>query len=145
MRIREMTEEDIPFVSSLDCDVFRTGWTEEQYRGELEKEFAHYYIAESQGVRVGFAGVWCIYETAEVSRIAVKSDMRRQGIGGALLNMLIEKARRSGCDRMMLEVRSGNASAERLYSRNGFSETALRRNYYVDGDALIMTLELSRL
>lgn len=144
MRIREMTAEDIPFVSALDGDVFRTGWTEEQYRGELEKEFAHYYIAESEGVSVGFAGVWCIYELAEVSRIAVRSDMRRHGIGGALLSMLIEKAKRSGCERMMLEVRSGNASAERLYSRNGFIETSLRRNYYVDGDALIMTLELNR-
>lgn len=140
-----MTAEDIPFVSSLDCDVFRTGWTEEQYRGELEKEFAHYYIAEADGVRVGFAGVWCIYETAEVSRIAVKRDMRKHGIGGALLSMLIEKARRSGCEKIMLEVRAGNTPAERLYIRNGFNETALRRNYYVDGDALIMTLVLNRL
>lgn len=145
MRIREMTAEDIPFVSGLDCSVFRTGWTYEQYRGELEKEFAYYYIAEDEGIPVGFAGVWCIYETAEVSRIAVRQDMRKRGIGGALLSMLIEKAKRSGCERVMLEVRDGNDSAQRLYSRSGFKETALRKNYYTDGDAVIMTLELNRL
>lgn len=140
-----MTAEDIPFVSGLDCSVFRTGWTYEQYMGELEKEFAYYYIAEDEGIPVGFAGVWCIYETAEVSRIAVRQDMRKRGIGGALLSMLIEKAKRSGCERVMLEVRDGNDSAQRLYSRSGFKETALRKNYYTDGDAVIMTLELNRL
>lgn len=145
MRIREMTAEDIPFVSGLDCSVFRTGWTNEQYRGEIEKEFAHYYIAEEEGIPVGFAGVWCIYETAEISRIAVRKDMRKQGIGGALLSMLIEKAKRRGCERIMLEVRDGNDSAQRLYAHSGFKETALRKNYYTDGDAVIMTLELKRL
>lgn len=145
MRIREMTEADIPFVSALDCEVFRTGWTQEQYRGELLKDFAHYYIAEEDGAPVGFAGVWCIYETAEVSRIAVSGDKREHGTGGALLNMLIEKARRSGCERVMLEVRDGNRAAQSLYSRNGFEKTAVRKNYYTDGDAVIMTLELEKI
>lgn len=137
-----MEVSDIPFVSELDCEVFSSGWSEEMYRGELSKDFSHYYIAEDDGEPVGFAGVWCIYETAEISRIAVAVNARKHGTGGALLHMLIEKAKRCGCERVILEVRDGNKPAQSLYEKKGFVTVSVRKKYYNDGDAVIMTLEL---
>ena len=93
-------------------------------------------------VIVGFAGIWCIYETAEIARIAVKADMRRRGIGAALMNSLIKHAGKKGCERILLEVNENNDAARKMYEKFGFVKIDIRKNYYKDGSAVIMQLDL---
>jgi ribosomal protein S18 acetylase RimI-like enzyme len=55
--------------------------------------------------------------------IAVVPDQRGKGIGRALLDAVEQEARRRGCAKITLEVRSDNALAMDLYRRCGFRNT----------------------
>ena len=55
-----------------------------------------------------------------VHDLAVRNAFRNQGIGGALLDGVAEKALSLGCCRVTLEVDYENEGARRLYERKGF-------------------------
>ncbi|HUE71800.1 MAG TPA: GNAT family N-acetyltransferase [Pirellulaceae bacterium] len=55
--------------------------------------------------------------------LAVAAEHRGKGIGRALLAAVEEEARRRGCAKITLEVRSDNALARDLYRRCGFRGT----------------------
>lgn len=52
--------------------------------------------------------------------LGVRKPWRRQGIGEALVQRVIERARATGLRRIDLEARADNAGAIRLYERLGF-------------------------
>jgi diamine N-acetyltransferase len=56
-----------------------------------------------------------------VSRMVVKSEYRNKGIGGIMLNFLIEHAKQLGYKEMPLGVDIDNYNARYLYEKNGFS------------------------
>ena len=64
---------------------------------------------------------WGGYPNAcEMARVAVHPDYRGRGFGSALLKMVFAVQKGRGYDCMQLLVSPGNASARRLYERNGF-------------------------
>jgi ribosomal protein S18 acetylase RimI-like enzyme len=67
---------------------------------------------------------------AELEIIAVRPELRRRGIGAALLRELVEAARRGEAQTMRLEVRRSNAPAIALYCGQGFRESGRRPGYY---------------
>ena len=62
----------------------------------------------------------------------------------ALLQVLVDEAKRQGASRMLLEVRVDNDPALALYQRFGFERMGLRKRYYQpEGiDAYTMSLDL---
>jgi ribosomal protein S18 acetylase RimI-like enzyme len=54
--------------------------------------------------------------------IYVEEAMRGKGYGGRLLELAEDEARRSGVDRMELNVAGDNDGARRLYERMGYTE-----------------------
>ena len=52
------------------------------------------------------------------------------GAAQQLLQMLLVKAKETGCEQVMLEVRESNAAARQLYRKNEFEELAVRKQYY---------------
>jgi ribosomal protein S18 acetylase RimI-like enzyme len=80
-------------------------------------------IAELDERPVGF--IFCVLgdrgrQTAHVTDIYVRPDVRGQGIGSALLAEVVEPAREAGLDHVSLEVLVRNSPARRLYERLGF-------------------------
>ncbi|MGB7537131.1 MAG: GNAT family N-acetyltransferase [Anaerolineales bacterium] len=59
----------------------------------------------------------------EVRRMSVRRDLRRRGIGGAILRRLIEDACASGCRRIILETTSDWKDAVAFYQKRGFCIT----------------------
>jgi ribosomal protein S18 acetylase RimI-like enzyme len=57
-----------------------------------------------------------------LSRLIVKSNHRNQGIGTALLNTLIEKARQLGFHEITVGVDKHNTRACYLYEKHGFDK-----------------------
>lgn len=74
------------------------------------------------GVAVCFLGfsTFAAKPLLNVHDLAVRDEFRGQGIGGALLDGVAEKAAALGCCRVTLEVDDGNEGARRLYERKGF-------------------------
>lgn len=137
-----MTLQDIPAALRIDRAAFAKSWSEKDFADELAKNYARYILLEANGEAVGYAGIWCIYETAELIRIAVHPSAQRKGFADALMREIPSLAAQSGCEHMLLEVRSSNAPAQSLYTKSGFHQIDLRRGYYDGEDAVIMEKKL---
>lgn len=83
----------------------------------------------------------------EVKGLAVDPARQGEGIGGALLDAGIERARKDGRRKLMLRVLGGNDGARRLYESRGFEvEGTLRGTFLLEGDYvddLFMALDLT--
>ncbi len=139
--ITTMTMEDLDKVMEVEKASFLTPWSRQAFVRELtENAFAVYVVGRLGSKVVGYAGMWLIINEAHVTNIAVHPSYRRRHFGERLLQELIDRAKRNNCDRMTLEVRTGNLGAQAMYRRFGFVEQGLRRRYYTDTgeDAIIM-------
>ena len=130
-------------IAQLEGELFGRGaWNANMVREELDAPARTYLLdvlgeAEQAVVR-GYA------EDAELMTIGVGKAYQRQGIAAALLQVLVDEAKRQGASRMLLEVRVDNDPALALYQRFGFERMGLRKRYYQpEGiDAYTMSLDL---
>lgn len=78
--------------------------------------------ADRIGVAVCFRGfsTFAGSPLINIHDLAVTAAHRRKGVGRALLEDILRRARDSGCAKVTLEVRDDNAAARRLYKRMGF-------------------------
>ncbi len=92
---------------------------------------------------VGFSGIWVLSDEAHITNIAVRQRYQRQGIGELLLIATIDLAKEMKASTMTLEVRASNIAAQNLYSKYGFTQVGIRRNYYLDNreDGILMSTE----
>lgn len=91
----------------------------------------------------GMAGIWMMVDEAHIVTIAVRSSLKRQGLGEQLLIRIIEMAQQLNAKIVTLEVRVSNTVAQALYKKYGFTVAGTRRKYYSDNgeDALIMSTD----
>ena len=134
IRYRKMRETDIKRVAELEKICFRTPWSYNSLLGELSNEVAYYVVAvdEEKDLVVGYAGTWIMFDESHMTNIAVDPDYRKQGIARAMILKLMEEALRKGAERMTLEVRENNHSAQRLYASLDFAYAGTRKRYYTD-------------
>ena len=99
-------------------------------------------IDEDEGGILGQIGVRHVLDELHVTTLAVRPERRRQGHARALVAAAL--AAFPEARRVHLEVRPSNAAARTLYEALGFATTGLRRRYYGDEDALLMTLDLKK-
>jgi ribosomal-protein-alanine N-acetyltransferase len=94
------------------------------------------------GEVAGFVIARPIPPEAELENIGVAVGYQRQGIGQRLMRVLAGELGRTGIEKLYLEVRASNASAQAFYRSIGFVQTGLRPSYYVDAveDAVLMEL-----
>ena len=113
---------------------------------ELDKPWARVWVArDKQAVRaVGFLVAWHVVDELHVLHVATAANMRRRGVGSALVDAAIAYARTSEVRLCLLEVRRSNDPAIRLYEKHGFVVENVRPKYYSDNDedALEMWLSL---
>ena len=85
--------------------------------------------------------MWFQGNEAHVTEIAVRHDLRGNGLGELLLIGSIRAAVENGSSVVTLEVRVSNFIAQRLYEKYGFKTAGVRKGYYTNNreDALIMT------
>lgn len=66
---------------------------------------------------------WSVWKSAEdcwLEDLFVREEARRSGLGRALVEAAIERARERGCKRIELDVNEGNDAALALYQDCGF-------------------------
>lgn len=137
--MRAMTAGDVPAVRALEVACFDEPWSERVLHDELEAPGRVYVVAEnSHGAVVGYAGVMIAVGEAHLMTIAVDPAHRSRGIGTRLMLAVARAGLEAGAEHLTLEVRTTNGDAIRLYERFGFQPIGVRRNYYRDGDAIVM-------
>ena len=146
MRLRPMQWQDIPELVDLERQLFADdAWSEQTWWAELAgRPRRSYVVADEGGAVAGYAGIDRAGDVADVMTVAVAPRHRGTGLGRELLDHLVEEARSSGAEHLMLEVRADNEAARRLYERSGFELLTVRRKYYQPGDvdAHVMRLHL---
>ncbi len=66
-------------------------------------------------------GVWLAKEDCWLEDLFVRESDRRAGLGEALIERAVDRARGRGCGRIELDVAQSNLPAWALYERMGFS------------------------
>lgn len=79
---------------------------------------------------------------AEILTLAVAPAARGKGLGRALLQAAIKRARAEGAETMFLEVGADNPAALALYAGLGFAKVGIRKSYYNGRDAAVLRLPL---
>jgi ribosomal-protein-alanine N-acetyltransferase len=146
--VRPAGPADVATVAHLeDVCLGRDAWSEGLVReGVLGRlPTVSYLVADIDGEVVGHAVTSSAGDIAELQRIAVMQEHRRQGIAGDLLSSVVEAARRTPADRLLLEVREDNSGALSFYAAQGFVEIDRRPRYYADGaTAVVLRRPLDR-
>ena len=135
IKIRRMTKEDIPRAIHIERLSFPYPWSSNIFSVELEKkDFAFYYVMEYRHSLVAYGGYWKIRNEAHLITFAVHPSFRRKGLGSRLLQYLFKEIEKQNLDKVTLEVRSSNSSAQNFYQEFGFKRIAIRPQYYIDTD-----------
>jgi ribosomal-protein-alanine N-acetyltransferase len=149
--ITRMSEHDLLEVVQIEEESGLSRWGWAAYYAELQGANRDLMLVARPASATlesdPIAGYIVARETAgelHINNFAVRTGYRRLGIGSALLEHVLQEARRRKANAAFLEVRSANHAAQALYEKSGFRAIATRSNYYSDPleDAVVMTLLL---
>jgi ribosomal-protein-alanine N-acetyltransferase len=142
-RLQPLRWWQIPELVVLERLLFPTDspWTAEMFWSELAA--GHHYVVhhgnnDPDGPIDGYAGLADHPEVAEVQTIGVHPAAQGNGLGRALLDELLRKA---AGRQVLLEVRTDNQPAIRLYQSAGFTRVGVRRKYYQPSGADAYTMQ----
>lgn len=93
------------------------------------------YIYKENNINKGFIHIQNGLDIIDLLNIIVKPEYQNKGIGSVLLKYIIDNKQDK---KIMLEVRSKNINAIKLYQKYDFKIINIRKNYYKDDDAIIM-------
>jgi ribosomal-protein-alanine N-acetyltransferase len=128
----DLDEVMATMVSAFDPR-FGEAWSRSQCSGILPMAGVWLLLARHGGAGAGFALARAIADEAELLLLAVRPDLRRAGIGAALLAGVAREARMRGAIRLHLEMRENNPAGA-LYRGAGFCEVGRRPRYYRGND-----------
>lgn len=139
--VRPMSPETVDGVSAIEKECFSVPWSLKSISDELSNDTAHFFVAERFKNVIGYIGTNIVADECYITNVAVTESERRKGVARLLLKKAEETAKEHDCRFITLEVRRSNEAAISLYSKCGYKECGLRKNYYTDPaeDAIIMT------
>ncbi len=143
--IRPMTEHDLSIVLANERAAYEFPWTLGIFRDCLRVGYHCRVLEAGRGV-IGHGIMSVAAQECHLLNICVHPDFQQRGYGRELVAHLLELARARRAITALLEVRVSNDAAYRLYTRMGFGEVGMRRNYYPARhgreDAIILALDL---
>lgn len=136
---------DTEFMAYAEGVCFENGWSIDDIKAVTESGYGVYSVERDEGGEpVGYVLGRISFDEAELYRIAVLPDKRRQHAGLQLVGKFVSKCAEKGAEKIFLEVRSRNVPAISLYERSGFSKLSVRKGYYGDDDAVIYVYYTNR-
>ena len=143
MIIRKWLFADNLSVSKIEKESFSDAWTMEMISDTFMQDNFIGFVAEENDKVIGYIALTFCLDEAEINIIAVTREFRRKGVASALLDKAYEKLKEAGIDKIFLEVRKSNASAQKLYEKHNFKYIGVRPKYYKGvEDALLMRKDL---
>ncbi len=139
-----MQESDLDEVLLLEQRSFSEPWTRKMFLGELHgNAFATNLVLRADKL-LGYIMFWVVFEELHIMNLAVLPQVRRQGLGTALVRHALMAAAAQGARTALLEVRASNTAALAMYRKLGFVQKSVRKGYYDHPreDAVIMMREL---
>jgi len=131
-------------VHAIEQEVFADPWSTQDFRDCVSSD-ALFLVAEGKGADTiaGYVVALDAADEGEILNLAVAPSGRRDGLGRALVQHMLEALGARGVQQVYLEVRESNAPARALYAAQGFKEVGRRKQYYrrpVE-DAIVLRLD----
>lgn len=144
----DMVAADLVEVAALEGDVQAFPWTLANFTDALRTGYEGWVLRDERGTLEGFCLLMPAPDVMHLLVIAVRPESHRKGIGTALLNWSVARARACHAPGLLLEVRPSNAGALAFYAKHGFLRIGVRRAYYpapggLREDAYVMNKPIS--
>lgn len=149
--IRHAELADLDKILEIENASFSDPWSESMFLSHFNSKIGVTLIALVNDEICGYVNAYVIagdengeYGEFEIANIAVSPDFRRMHIGDKLIEVMSDIASKERCTKAFLEVRESNHPAQRLYLKNGFVVTGIRKNYYSNPreNAILMMREI---
>lgn len=141
LAIEKMTVAHIEEIARLEKECFSSPWSEDGLKSELDNKFARFYVAFLDGQIAGYIGSHNVLGEVYITNVAVFPEFRRNGVGKALVEFLVDKMKSENAEFVTLEVRESNLNAISLYEKCGFEKVGKRKAFYEKPreDGVLMT------
>ncbi len=140
VHIRWMIRRDMPEVQEIESGCFEFPWSDADFIRCLRQRNCIGMVAEYDERVLGFM-IYELHKTRlHVLNFAVHPDHRRRGVGEAMVQKLVSKLSHQRRNRILLEVRETNLSAQLFFRNAGFRAISVLRDFYDDTteDAYLM-------
>lgn len=142
--VRELKVEDSAAVAEMEQQIFSDSWSEKSVLETVQQKQSVCFAAEKAGHLLGYLLAYHAADEAEIARIAVQKEARRQGAAGKLMQALEHYCEEHKMEKLLLDVRESNEAVRSFYTKNGFVEDGIRQGFYVNPseDAVLMSRQL---
>lgn len=142
--VRELKVEDSAAVAEMEQQIFSDPWSEKSVLETVQQKQSVCFAAEKAGHLLGYLLAYHAADEAEIARIAVQKEARRQGAAGKLMQALEHYCEEHKMEKLLLDVRESNEAARSFYTKNGFVEDGIRQGFYTNPseDAVLMSRQL---
>jgi len=144
-RFIPMRVKDLDMIYELEIKSYDFPWTKKILRDCILYNYDSYSVFFGDEI-VGYIISKISYPETHILNLTVSSQFRNNGIGGSLVQLIINDARIRNSQDIILEVRSSNKIAQSLYKKLLFKQIGVRKDYYDcnEGreDAYVLKLEL---
>ncbi|MBI3546110.1 MAG: ribosomal protein S18-alanine N-acetyltransferase [Gammaproteobacteria bacterium] len=144
--LRPMTGLDLAAVMETENTVYEFPWTLPIFRDCLRVGCQCYVYESDQGI-VGHGIMSVAVGECHILNICIHPKYQRRGLGEGMVYFLLDMAKLKKARVALLEVRASNSAAYQLYTKIGFDEVGLRKNYYPARqgreDAIILAKDLT--
>jgi ribosomal-protein-alanine N-acetyltransferase len=130
--LRGLLNTDLDAVMEIEGRAYDFPWTEGVFRDCLNAGHVM-QILEEGGMLAGYGVMSVAAGECHLLNLCIEPECQGRGLGRYFLEELLAIARRHRARIAFLEMRLSNARAYRLYTRLGFNEIGLRRDYYPAG------------
>lgn len=130
--VRELKVEDSAAVAEMEQQIFSDSWSEKSVLETVQQKQSVCFAAEKAGHLLGYLLAYHAADEAEIARIAVQKEARRQGAAGKLMQALEHYCEEHKMEKLLLDVRESNEAARSFYTKNGFVEDGIRQGFYVN-------------
>lgn len=130
--IRWGVARDLPKILKIEAASFTSAWTEDDFNAALRKKNCIAMVAEEGDDILAYT----VYELHDrhitLLNFAVAPDIRRQGIGAALMDKLKYKVISHRRSAMRLTCRDSNLTAQLFFRSQSLRAIAVKPDYYDD-------------
>lgn len=142
---RPMRVEDLDAIVEIEREIYPFPWTRGNFADSLQAGYSC-WTHRMNAKAVGYAVMMVAAGEAHLLNLGIAAPWQGQGLGRQFLHHLMNVARGHHAEVMLLEVRTSNIIARRLYAKTGFRVLTIRKHYYPASqgreDAVLMELAL---
>jgi len=145
-RFEPLAEARLDEIVAIEARAYEHPWTRGNFADSLRSGYEAQVLVAG-GTVLGYFVAMKGVDEVHLLNITVAPEHQSQGWGRLILDAIALWARGQGAQWLWLEVRVGNARAQRIYEQHGYRRVGERKGYYPAAgggreDAIVMSLKL---